>query len=258
MIKKTVAIPKLLLWITVIVTVAVFVLLKPIPQDVKYHLFANDVNVFGIANGWNVISNIGFLLVGFLGLQFLRKNYINNPIIWTLFIGLIFTGFGSAYYHYRPNNTTLVWDRLPMTIVFTSFFALIYDWCFDAKMGFKIWLISLLVGIYSVFYWQFTEHMLRGDLRLYAIIQFLPIVLIVIIVAANFKKHTFLLKSISLIVVWYVIAKLLEHFDTHLFEMTNYCSGHPLKHIAAAVAAYYMYRMLRAQFDYNKKTIELD
>jgi Ceramidase len=253
---KSISIPKLLLWITALTTIAIFIFLKPIPQDATYHHFANDNTIFGIANFWNVVSNIGFVILGLLGILFIRKNNINNPIIWTLFVGVVLTGFGSAYYHYAPNNTTLVWDRLPMTIVFTSFFALIYGWCFCTKMGFKIWLVSLVVGIYAVFYWQYTEHEFRGDLRLYAIVQFLPILLIAIIVATNFKKHTFLLKPISMIVLWYVIAKLLEHFDVYLFETTNFLSGHPIKHLAAAVATFYMYKMVRAQLTNDKANID--
>lgn len=253
---KPISIPKLLLWITVLTSIAIFIFMKPIPQDVIYHHFANDCKVLGISNCWNVLSNIGFIFIGILGIQFLLNNKITNPIIWTLFIGVILTGFGSGYYHFTPNNTTLVWDRLPMTIVFTSFFALIYSWCFSQKMGFNIWILSLAVGIYSVFYWQYTEHEFRGDLRLYAIVQFLPILLIAIIVATNFKKHTFLLKPIAMIVLWYVIAKLLEHFDVYLYEKTNMLSGHPIKHIAAAIASFYMYKMVRAKLLNDKANID--
>jgi Ceramidase len=254
---KSNSIPKILLWITVLTTIAIFIFMKPIPQDVTYHHFANDNTVCGIANCWNVLSNIGFVVLGLLGIHFIIKNNIKNPIIWTLFVGVVLTGIGSAYYHYAPNNTTLVWDRLPMTIVFTSFFALIYGWCFSTKMGFKIWLVSLAAGIYSVFYWQYTEHEFRGDLRLYAIVQFLPILLIAIIVATNFKKHTFLLKPISMIVLWYVIAKLLEHFDVYFFETTNFLSGHPLKHLAAAVATFYMYKMVKIKVSKSETHLDI-
>jgi hypothetical protein len=254
---KPISIPKLLLWITVLTIITIFIFLKPIPQDENYHHFANDNIILSINNFWNVISNIGFVLVGILGIIFIKNGKINNPIIWTLFTGVVLTGFGSAYYHYNPNNNTLVWDRLPMTIVFTSFFALIYGCCFCTKMGFKIWLVSLAAGIYSVFYWQYTEHEFRGDLRLYAIVQFLPILLIAIIVATNFKKHTFLLKPIFMIVLWYVIAKLLEHFDVYLFANTNIFSGHPLKHLAAAVATFYMYKMVKATLTFDKANLDV-
>ena len=35
------------------------------------------------------------------------------------FIGIMSTSFGSAYYHLKPNDASLVWDRLPVsTIIF--------------------------------------------------------------------------------------------------------------------------------------------
>jgi Ceramidase len=254
---NTFTIPQLLLSITLITFVVVFIFVNPIPQDANYHHFANDKVIFGIANFWNVLSNIGFLITGLLGINFVRKNKITNPIIWILFAGIILTGIGSAYYHYNPNNITLVWDRLPMTIVFTSFFALIYAWCFNEKMGFKIWLVSLAAGIYSVFYWQYTEHEFRGDLRLYAIIQFLPIVLIIIILASHFKSHSFLVKPILMIIVWYIIAKLLEHYDSSIFKKSNLLSGHPAKHIAAAMATYYIFKMIKIQITTKKESFSI-
>ena len=36
------------------------------------------------------------------------------------FLGVALTGLGSGYYHLAPDNETLFWDRLPMTIAFMS------------------------------------------------------------------------------------------------------------------------------------------
>lgn len=36
------------------------------------------------------------------------------------FVGVLLTGLGSAYYHWRRDNATLFWDRLPMTIGFMA------------------------------------------------------------------------------------------------------------------------------------------
>jgi len=34
---------------------------------------------------------------------------------WTaFFVGITATAFGSAYYHLKPNDASLVWDRLPV------------------------------------------------------------------------------------------------------------------------------------------------
>jgi hypothetical protein len=243
--KPKISVPTVLLWLTLATVTVVFVYIKPIAQDTTYHQFANEKCICTVSNFWNVISNIGFVITGVLGIRFLTRNAIITPILWVLFAGVVLTGFGSAYYHYAPNNATLVWDRLPMTIVFTSFFALIYSWCFCTKTGFKIWIFSLAMGIFSVFYWQYTESQYKGDLRLYAIVQFLPILLIMIILASNYSTHTFLVKPIVAIVFWYVLAKLLEHYDRSFYELTHLISGHPIKHIAAAVATYYIYKMVK-------------
>ena len=42
------------------------------------------------------------------------------------------------------------------------------------------------------------------------------------------------------VVIWYVFAKLFEHFDKEIYATTGFISGHSLKHIAAAVATWYM------------------
>lgn len=37
---------------------------------------------------------------------------------WTcFFIGVAAVGIGSSYYHLKPNDARLVWDRLPVSIV---------------------------------------------------------------------------------------------------------------------------------------------
>ncbi|MBT3812899.1 MAG: hypothetical protein HOE45_04700 [Gammaproteobacteria bacterium] len=42
---------------------------------------------------------------------------------------LILVAAGSSYYHWNPNNQTLVWDRLPMTICFMSLFVALLGGC---------------------------------------------------------------------------------------------------------------------------------
>jgi hypothetical protein len=37
------------------------------------------------------------------------------------FIGIMSTSFGSAYYHLKPNDATLVWDRLPVSPIIFVF-----------------------------------------------------------------------------------------------------------------------------------------
>ncbi|MGA8954423.1 MAG: hypothetical protein WB503_03410, partial [Pseudolabrys sp.] len=87
-------------------------LLPAIAQDQSYHEFADQRTLFGIPNFWNVVSNFPFVAIGAVGLWQFRR----NPAIDVLFLGILLTGFGSAYYHLDPNDRTLFWDRLPMAI----------------------------------------------------------------------------------------------------------------------------------------------
>ena len=89
-------------------------LLPPISQDQNYHDFADQRTVLGIPHFWNVVSNLPFIAVGVAGIRSSRR----NPAIFVLFLGILMTGFGSSYYHLDPNDYTLFWDRLPMSIGF--------------------------------------------------------------------------------------------------------------------------------------------
>ncbi len=172
----------LLLLLSVSGILSVF-LFQPIAQDPVYHHFADSRQYAGIPNFWNVISNFPFVVVGILALYCLVKRkpqgmfqelFINKL---TFFLGIFLTGIGSSYYHLHPANETLLWDRLPMTISFMAFFSIIIGEMISLKAG-KAFLVPLLViGIVSVLYWHITEGKGRGDLRLYGLVQFLPMLL---------------------------------------------------------------------------------
>ena len=74
--------------------------MPPIPQSQIYHGFADQRTMFGIPNFWNVVSNLPFILVGVMGLYRVRGNLSAS----TFFLGVLLTGFGSSYYHWRPDD----------------------------------------------------------------------------------------------------------------------------------------------------------
>src|SRR5262245_43186241 len=91
---------------------AALAVMSPITQDQSYHAFADGRTLLGIPNFWNVASNLPFVAVGAAGLALYRR----DAPATALFVGILLTGFGSAYYHLAPSDSTLFWDRLPMTI----------------------------------------------------------------------------------------------------------------------------------------------
>lgn len=112
--------------VTVAVFAAVFAFVRPIAQPESYHNFADARTFFGIPRAWDTLSNLGFLLVGVLGLKYLLSRASDSTFMhprerWpyvVLFFGVLLTCFGSGYYHLAPDDGRLVWDRLPMTLGF--------------------------------------------------------------------------------------------------------------------------------------------
>ena len=99
-------------------------LASPIPQDLSYHNFADKRAIFGVPNFFDVISNVLFFFVGWAGIQAARQNVqeSSRPAWIVFFVGILLIGIGSAFYHWTPDNFTLVWDRLPMTVGFMGLF----------------------------------------------------------------------------------------------------------------------------------------
>src|SRR6185312_8292451 len=112
-------------------SLAGLLLLPPISQDQSYHGFADQRTILGIPHFWNVVSNLPFIAVGAAGIRHARR----DPAIVVLFLGILMTGFGSSYYHLDPNDRTLFWDRLPMTLSFMAILALAIEERLDAKAG---------------------------------------------------------------------------------------------------------------------------
>ena len=217
--------------------------LDPIAQDVAYHAFADQRTCFSIHNFWNVISNIPFFIVGCMGIYsiyFTHKiKFLSDmkPAYTLFFIGVSSVAFGSSYYHLWPNNDTLVWDRLPMTVAFMSLFSIIIGEFTSSRYG-KLSLWPLVIfGAYSVIYWQITESEGSGDLRLYILVQFLPI-LIIPLMLLFFKAAYTNIKGYWLLLFAYVLAKILEHFDSQIYNNFITISGHSVKHVIAALGVY--------------------
>ncbi len=233
---------KFLIVLAAILIAAVF-FIDPVPQDPSYHAFADTRSLLRVPNFWNVMSNIPFLLVGGAGVYYSRSK--NRPGMMpelhfaylVLFTGIFLTGFGSAYYHYAPSNDTLVWDRLPMTLGFMGLITIIVGEHISLPAARRMLIPLLIVGVGSVFYWSVTEARGAGDLRPYAIVQFLPMLLIPLILLmyrSIYDKVDFL----WFVIILYALSKVFEYFDFSVYEMGQLISGHSLKHIVAAIAPF--------------------
>jgi hypothetical protein len=225
----------------------------PIAQPSGYDFFADQRNVWGIPNFWNVVSNLPFLAVGSAGtIELLRQwprgaLWSLRPAYLSFFIGIALVALGSTYYHLAPTYTTLAWDRLPMAIAFMAFFAVIVGEHISSRLGELLLWPLLALGLVSVAYWHFTEEAGHGDLRLYIIVQYLPMALIPLILLF-FPSRFSHVGLIWILLGTYGLAKLLELADEPVYSVFHVVSGHTLKHLAAAVGAYVFLHALRRRY----------
>lgn len=238
---------KSLLIITITVGCVVLMFLHaPIPQDQTYHHFADTRTILSVNNFWNVISNIPFLILGIVGLYksevFKNSLAVSSLPYVMLCIGVAGIGLGSGYYHYTPSNASLVWDRIPMTITFMSFFSIVISRYVNYKTGMFLLFPLLILGIVSVLVWYFGELRGSGDLRLYALVQFYPMLIIPLIIFIYSTPRQIKIELLGLILV-YVIAKVFEHYDDEVYNAGKLISGHSLKHLFAAVSIFIMLQM---------------
>ena len=220
-------------------------LLDPLAQDLEYHQFNDQRTFLGIPNFLNVITNVPFLLLGVSGLYSIfrshRINLIDDmKVAYILFFaGVSLVAFGSGYYHLSPDNTTLVWDRLPMTFAFMALFSIIIGEFISSRIG-KLTLWPLIVfGVFSIFYWNYTESNGEGDLRLYVLVQFLPLLLIPLILLL-FKPSFTRPSGYWLLLFSYVFAKVFEYFDEAVQNSFFILSGHSIKHLIAALGVFFL------------------
>src|SRR5215472_3612127 len=241
--------------IAILVAIAAFVvlaavLLPPIPQPLSYHAFADQRELLGVPNFADVVSNSAFLLVGLYGLVLtLRPKtvFAQNSERWpyvVFFFGALLTTIGSGYYHLRPDNARLVWDRLPMTLGFMGILAAVLAERVSLKAGLVALPLLVSAGIASVSYWHLTEIRGHGDLRPYSLVQFGSLLIVLVILLLYRSPYT-QQKWFFIALAAYVMAKAFEEFDRAVYAGFRLLSGRTLKHLAAAAAAYCIVQMLR-------------
>jgi hypothetical protein len=217
------------------------------PQDIAYHMFADQRSFLDVPNFLDVFSNLGFIVVGVYGLRYLYRNRITPfsfeypiervPYI-IFFLGSVLVGVGSIYYHLAPDNETLYWDRIPLIAVAMSLFSALIMERIGVALGLYLGPVLLALGVVSVSYWEYTEIIGAGDVRFYALAQFLPILLSIYILLFYRSRYT-AQYNWWLVLVWYGIAKVFELYDHEVFLMLHKTvSGHTLKHIFATLASF--------------------
>jgi hypothetical protein len=217
-------------------------LLPPIAQDPAYHDFADRRGLLGVPGFLNIITNLAFLAVGVAGILLCAtREGLGARRAWmACFTGVALVALGSSHYHLAPDNGTLVWDRLPMSIGFMALSVAVLADHVNPRLEKILLAPAIVLGLASVIWWHFTD-----DLRPYVLVQFLPLLMLPAVLAlyrGARQDRGFLLAAVAI----YALSKLAEHYDRALFALSGeIVSGHSLKHLLAATALLVIYWMLR-------------
>jgi len=125
-----------------------------------------------------------------------------------------------------------------------AFFCILWSEFIDSKSGKKLLIPLILLGVVSIFYWDYTESIGQGDLRWYAVVQFLPLVLTPFILLF-FKSKWSHNMYFAWFLFFYILAKVTEYFDEEIFTFTSFLSGHSIKHLLAAAGVFVFLSQLK-------------
>ena len=235
------------------IAAVLFFVVPPIVQFPWYHDFADQRLLLGIPNFWNVISNLPFLIVGMWEMWYVVSNRFTDGVPdlterWMylfFFFTVALTGIGSAYYHLEPNNDRLVWDRLPLAMMFMALFAIIIAERFSHYAGTWLFLPVVVLGAATVFYWHLSETWGRGRSPSLSIDTNLSCRCHTDYFYSSVRPLTHKTEKLYAAMAWYAGAKLIEFLDKDLYSFGQILSGHTLKHIGAAASCYLVLSWIR-------------
>lgn len=217
--------------------VVFFLSVSPIYDGADVNVYADQRTFLGIPNFFLVAPGLIFFILGLLGLWKLgteRKTFLRA--VWMMFfIASIGIGLGSGYYHLDPSDSRLFWDRISISTAFMALLAGVISERIALNRAKIIAPLLILAGMGSIFYWAWS-----GDVRFYDLIQCFSIIVLPLLCLCFPMKGD---KYIYGVVVFYILAKVVEIYDGQIFSLTHQMiSGLTLKELGGAVGVYFVYR----------------
>lgn len=228
--------------------------LLPLQDASSYFNFADQRCILGINNFSDVISNLAFTIVGGLGFYWIKNNLrLSSEFkILGLFMAtaMLLVSVGSAFFHYIPTVERLFWDRVPMVLGFISLIGLLIADRINRKLGLITFYILFVLSVVTLALWRLNYL----DLRPYLLIQFGALLFLILILFLK-PRGTISNGAIWISFGFYFLAKIFEIADGSIWNLTGFISGHTMKHLAAALAMYFLLNSFRmkasADSDYH-------
>ncbi len=231
------------------VAAAAVLLLPPLPEPAMFRTYVDERAFLGIANFWNVVSNAPLLLVGAWGIYVVARvdgRALATAERWpyrVCFWAVAFAGIGSAYFHLAPDPDRLMWDRLPIALGFMALLSAVIAERVGAEAGRRALAPLLVAGAASVAYWRWSLLHNAENIVPYALVQYGAFAGLVWLAfrPSRYTRNADLFAVAAL----YAAAKVAEIFDRQIYSaLSEVVSGHTLKHLLAALAVWWLARML--------------
>jgi hypothetical protein len=210
-----------------------------VAQPGHYHAFADARSLWGVPNALDVLSNLPFALAGGAGLWLLRGDPrralpgVQGACARLFFAGLLLTALCSGWYHLRPDDAGLAVDRAGMSVAFAGLLGLLVAAKVGERAGGLLAAALLVLAPAAV-----ATCLLAGNVLPWALVQAGGLLLILVLGFAPTRPGALHVRW-SAVLAAYALAKLLEAGDHAVYEASGQLlSGHTLKHLVAAVAAW--------------------
>ena len=232
--------PETTLLLAVAALLALALLGPFVSQPADAHGFADRRAWGGLPNALDVLSNLPFAIAGAWGLLVLRRARagplfaMQRACAALFFAGLLVTAAGSTWYHLAPDDIGLAVDRTAMSVAFAGLLGLLAAARVSDRAGLALAAVALVAGPMSVFVWSST-----GNVLAWAVVQFGGMAVVLLVLATGAERLATLPVRWGRVLAIYAIAKLLELGDHAILEAGGeLLSGHSLKHVVAAFAAW--------------------
>ena len=210
------------------------------------HPFVDARSWLGLPNALDVLSNVPFAFAGGWGLWALKRAERSAFPVGTrealrvFFWGLVLTSAGSSIYHWAPSAQSLVMDRLGMAVTFAGALGLAMAERVKLEAARATWLTVAVLGAVSA-----VMTLSHGNVLPWAVVQFGGMGFMA---WATLRRPlpTALGMSLGGLLLLYALAKVFELGDAAVFHATgDLLSGHSIKHLIAALAAWPVIRAIR-------------
>ncbi|KAF9614185.1 hypothetical protein IFM89_015693 [Coptis chinensis] len=145
-----------------------------------------------VPNTLNVITNFPFLIVGVFCLvlclqgSFFAISSRGEVWGWVFFYaGIVGTAFGSAYYHLKPEDNRVIWDRFPMMVAYAALLSNLVLERVGIRIGITCLFSLLSLAVVSIAYERNFD-----DLRLCMMFHLIPSVVIPTLAIRYPPKYT--------------------------------------------------------------------